>query len=104
MSYDRDVILPKEFKGRGGDVSIPRSMRQSKLGQAGLIGKLELNSSMSDDEVYMEICQVFDVPMGLTEEDIKDGRLLPFSYLQRTGAGSRSLCLPAFKGSFEWSG
>ena len=104
VAYDRDVILlPKEFKGRGGDVSIPRSTRRNKLGQAGLIAKIELKSNMSD-EVRMEICQVFALPTGLVKEDLKSGRLFPFSYLQRTGAGSRSLCLPAAKESFEWSG
>ena len=41
VAYDRDIILlPKEFKGRGGDVSIPRSTRRNKLGQAGLVGLL----------------------------------------------------------------
>ena len=30
VSYDGDVfLLPKEFKGRGGDVSIPRSTRRN---------------------------------------------------------------------------
>lgn len=105
ISYDRDVILlPREFKGRSGDISIPRITRRNKLGQAGLVGKIELNSSMSDDEVRTEICQVFAVPMGLIEEDIKDGRFFPFLYLQRTGAGSISLCIPTVKESFEWSG
>jgi hypothetical protein len=97
VSYDRDVILlPKEFKGRGGDVSIPRSTKKNKLGQAGLVGKFELNSSMSDDDVRAEICQVFAVPMGLVEEDLKSGHLFPFSYLQRTDSG----CLPTVKESF----
>ena len=105
ISYDRDVILlPSEFKSRGGDISIPRSTKRNKLGQAGLVGKIELNSAMEDAEVRTEICQVFAAPMGLTEEDIKDGHLFPFSYLQRTGAGSRALCVPAVKESFEWNG
>ena len=59
---------------------------------------------MTDSEVRSEICEVFAVPMGLIDEDIKSGHLFPFSYLQRTGAGSRALCLPSVKESFEWSG
>lgn len=58
---------------------------------------------MSEKEVRMEICKVFAKPMGLcvvTEE----GDLLPFKYLQRTGAGSRTLCVPSVATTFEWNG
>lgn len=82
INYDQNVILlPKEFQSKDGDISIPRSGRRNKLGQAGLIGKVELNSNMTDLEVRTEICEVFATPMGLMDEDIKSGHLFPFSYL-----------------------
>ena len=59
---------------------------------------------MSAEEMKSEICWVFARPLGLSAEDIQEKRLFPFHYLQRTGAGSRTLCLPAISGSFEWNG
>ena len=49
------------------------------------------------EAVRREFCKVFAKPMGLGELD----ELFPFEYLQRTGAGSRSLCRPAVSESFE---
>ncbi len=105
VTYMRDIILlPKIFQCPDGDISIPRSTKRSKLGQAGLVGKIELHSTMSDCEVRREVCEVFSVPMGLLESDIKNNDLFPFIYLQRAGAGTRSLCLPSVKESFQWNG
>ena len=59
---------------------------------------------MTDLETRTENCQVFALPMGLTDDDIKNGDLFRYSYLQKAGAGSRSLCIPAVKDSFEWTG
>lgn len=73
--YVRDIILlPKDSRGRDGVITIPRKERRSKLGVAGLVGKMEFNSNMSAQEVRSEICQVFATPMGLTESDIKNER------------------------------
>lgn len=52
----------------------------------------------------MEICRVFMLPMGLCEDDLAAGNYFPFHYLQRTGAGSRSLCMPAVSQNFQWNG
>ena len=42
--------------------------------------------------------------MGLTASELEQGELFPFKYLQRTGAGSRTLCVPSVAESFDWSG
>ena len=95
LSYVRDIILlPMEFRSRTGEISIPRSTRRSKLG---LVGKIEIDSSMTDQDVRKEICEVFASPMGLANKD----QFFPFTYLQRAGSGSRSLCLPSVKESFQ---
>ena len=50
---------------------------------------------MSDKEVRVEICRVFSKQMGLTSLDFDRGDLFPFKYLQRIGAGSRTLSVPS---------
>lgn len=105
VNYSRDIILlPAEYKNSSGDVTIPRSGKRSLLGRAGLIGKVEIDSFMTDLDVRKEICEVFSVPMGITCDDIKHGHVFPFTYLQRAGSGTRTLCLPSVKPSFEWNG
>ena len=104
VHYDRDIILlPQEFKQPSGDIQIPRSGKRNKLGQAGLVGKMDLNSLMTEEEVRREICEVFAAPMEMTESSIKDG-LFSFNFLQRAGAGAKNLCIPAVKESYEWNG
>ena len=105
VHYMRDVVLlPLEFKSRSGEISFPRGSRRTQLGKAGLVGKVELDSSMSDMQVRQEICEVFATPMGMSQDDIKENRFFSFSYLQRAGSGSRSLCLPSVKDDFQWNG
>ena len=43
-------------------------------------------------------------PMGLSEDDLAAGNSFTFNYLQKTGAGSRSLCIPAVSLNFQWNG
>ena len=106
IHYVRDVILlpPQYRSSQTGTVSIPRKTNQSILGAAGLVGKVELDSFMTENEVRQEICEVFSIPMGLTTEDLKSKNLFPFIYLQRAGSGSRSLCVPSVKSTFDWNG
>ena len=59
---------------------------------------------MTPEEVKSEICQVFMTPMALSKDDIANKKFFEFSYLQKTGVGSRSLCLPSVSQSFEWNG
>ena len=44
------------------------------------------------------------IPFDMSAADIESGKRLEFLYLQRAGAGARSLCIPAVTSSFEWSG
>lgn len=103
--YVRDIMcLPNEFKRDDGTIHIPRGNNRSKLGDAGLIGKIEFTSAMSAAEIKMEICHIFMHPMGLSEDDLAAGNFFTFNYLQKTGAGSRSLCIPAVSLNFQWNG
>ncbi len=105
ISYVRDIVLlPMDAKGQDGIISIPRSSKRVMLGKAGLVGKLEITSIMSDYDVRKEICEVFGTPMGLVDSNIKNNQLFPFTYLQRAGSGCRSLCVPSVKADFEWTG
>lgn len=51
-----------------------------------------------------EVCSIFAKPFALSEENIANGILFPYEYLQRTGAGSRTLCVPTVSQTFEWNG
>ena len=102
--YSRNVILlPPQYKSSNGEVLIPRKTKRGLLGQAGLVGRVELLSTMTDVEVRREICEVFSAPMGLTSDDLKSDRPFPFSYLQNNG--THSYCVPSVnKMRFEWNG
>ena len=105
VQYSRNVILlPPQYKNSGrSEVTIPRRSKRGMLGQAGLIGKVEILSNMTELDVRREICEVFSTPMGLTSEDIENNRLFPFFYLQ--GSGSHTYCVPSInKAKFEWNG
>ncbi len=49
---------------------------------------------MTSDEMSREICRVFSRPLKL---DVDSGELFKFSYLQRAGEGSKSLCYPSVR-------
>ena len=105
VKYLRDIFcLPSDLRNEDGTVQIPRGTRRNALALCGLFGKIEFRSDMSAEEMRCEVCQVFAGPFGLSAEDIQQKRLFPFLYLQRTGAGSRTLCVPAISGSFECNG
>ena len=78
-----------------GGISIPRK-KKSVLAAHGLIGKVHLESNWSEDEVYDEIRSVFSEPMS-------NDSTFPFDILQYTGAGSKSLAVPALSSSFKWT-
>ena len=56
---------------------------------------------MSQADMVAEICKVFALPMGLKTSDLEEGKQFSFKFLQRTGAGSRTLCAPSVASSFE---
>ena len=61
-----------------------------------LLGKIQLNSSMGEDEIFDEIRSVFHVPMH------GDSGFL-FKILQPSGDDSRSLMIPELSHSYWWT-
>ena len=106
ICYIRDIMcLPRSYRNSdSGNVPIPRTEKRNSIAEAGLIGKVEFRSDMTDQEVRQEICKVFARPMGLTKASVEQGNLFPFIYLQRTGPGSRTLCVPSISSTFQWDG
>ena len=78
------------------EFSYPRGKYRSCLGKHGLIGKIRLMSTMTVVEVESEVQSVFGKAMGNRGD-------FPFSFLQPTGAGSRTLMVPLVSSSFEWT-
>lgn len=103
IQYSRNVmLLPPQYKSSNGEVLIPRQANRRMLGQAGLVGRVELLSTMTDLEVRQEICEVFSTPMGLSSADLKSDQPFPFTYLQNSG--THSYCVPSVNRKFEWNG
>lgn len=99
------MCLPRSYRNlESGNIPIPRTEKRYAIAEAGLIGKVEFGSDMSDLEVRQEICKVFAKPMGLIKTSIEQGEIFQFTYLRRTGPGSHTLCVPSVSGTFEWDG
>ena len=99
FTYDRDIIcLPQSMRDWKSDmVPIPRSLSvREYLGKNGLIGKIHLDSSMSEEEIFAEIRSVFKVPMDYSHT-------FAFEVLQPTGGSSKSLTIPATSSTFQWT-
>jgi len=107
VKYLRDIFcLPHYTKTKNGVISIPRGSRRSFLAskEIGLMGKIEFSSYWPPERMRREVCRLFAKPFGTTEVEIESGKLFGFEYLQRTGAGSRTLCVPSVSSNYEWSG
>ena len=100
-TYMRDIIcLPKDYTPAD---RIPRGERAFNSGtKMALLASCNLILACQQRK-YTEICSVFSKPMGLSDPHDPD-QTFPFQYLQRAGAGSRSLCCPSISESFQWSG
>ena len=59
-----------------------------------LIGKIQLRSDMDEEEMFSEICSVFNWPMD--EDDT-----FPFTILQSSGGDSRILMVPELSHSYH---
>ena len=70
--------MPDDHKSEEGIIQIPRAGNRTKLGEAGLFGKIEFTSIMSENEIKMEICHAFMVPMGLCKDDLAAGKFFHF--------------------------
>ena len=66
------------------------------LGHNGLMGKIRLSSSMSEEMIMDEIRSVFRRPM-------KDRDNFMFTILQPSGGSSKSLSIPALSSSYKWT-
>lgn len=105
IHYVRDILcLPSSWCKNPHHVAIPRGEKRNALAENGLLGKIEFNSEMNSDDIISEVCKVFASPMGLDERSLSEGKTFRFQFLQRTGAGSRTLCVPSVADTFEWNG
>ncbi len=78
-------------------VPIPRSASvRDYLGKNGLIGKIQLESSMTEEQIFSEVRSVFKQAMGSCAT-------FGFEILQPTGGVSKSLTIPAMSSSFRWT-
>lgn len=98
-TYDRDIAcLPKRFaKKEDALIPIPRKREiRQFLAVNKLVGKIQLKSNMDEKEMFREIRSVFRGPM---DEDSS----FPFSILQPSGGGSRTLMVPELSHSYRWT-
>ena len=98
FTYERDIIcLPSSFHKPSGAIKIPRSPQiREYLSKNKLMGKIRLNSSMTEDNIFSEIRSVFSVPM-------RDDSLFYFKVLQPTGGTSKSLTIPSVSPTYKWT-
>ena len=103
--YVRDILCLPANWCTSTRIPIPRGDRRSYLTENGLLGKIEFSSVMSSKDIILEVSRVFASQVGLSTSEIEDeGKRFNFIFLQRTGAGSRTLCKPSVAESFEWNG
>lgn len=96
VSFERDIVcLPLNYPEEPGVFPFPRGKVRSSLGRQGLIGKIHLDSEMSEREIFQEIRSVFKVPFREDEQ-------FPFKILQSAGMGAKSLVIPALSTTYEW--
>ena len=96
QSWDRDIVCLPKFLCIRGTVKYPRGKFRARLGRLGLMGKIHITEDMSVEEVAAEVRSVFKEPMDNRND-------FPFSYLQPTGSGSRTLSIPSVSSSFSWT-
>jgi len=81
--FERDIVcLPKAYR--------------SLLASNGLMGKIVLDSSMTEEEIMREIRSVFRKPMGFNTN-------FCFKVLQPAGGGSKTLTIPSLSPSYQWT-
>lgn len=97
ITYERDIILLlKYYQGDDGNIRIPRGAAHEELASNGLIGKIVLNSSMIQSEIFDEIRTVF-------RHQMRNNNSFRFTILQHTGGGSKMLTLPSLSDKYEWT-
>ena len=97
FSCDRDIICLPNYMRKGESIQIPRNQKTREfLGRNGLIGKIHLESSMTEEEIFLEIRSVFQNAMG-------SSKTFAFEILQHAGGSSKMLTVPALSLSFKWT-
>ena len=94
-TWDKDIVcLPKSYGVQ--PIIIPRGKNRTLLGECGLIGKVHLISTMTEEEVKSEIFSVF-------ANQMKENEQFPFTFLQCNGGGSKTLIAPTVSKHFQWT-
>ena len=95
LRFERDIVcLPKT---KEESIPIPRSKAyHSLLASNGLMEKIVLDSSMTEEEIMREIRSVFRKPMGYNTN-------FCFKILQTAGGGSKTLTVPSLSPSYQWT-
>ena len=89
------VCLPPKY-AVNNVVQIPRGKKRCALAEMGLVRKIHLTSEMSEEDIMAEIRSVFAQPMQHDPQ-------FPFTILNSTGAGSKTLTKLAVSAHFQWS-
>ena len=97
-TYARDIMCIPDCES-SKRIPIPRGEYRKKLCEMGLVGKITLSSDMSPEDIKEEICSIFSDVIQFPE----NSTTFPFEYLQSSGGGSRSLCIPKVSSSFVWN-
>ena len=85
-----------DYPRSSGVFSFPRGKLRIDLGKKGLIGKIRLESCMSEAEIFAKIISCFSKAFA-------GSTTFPFRILQSAGSGARSLIIPSLCDNYEWS-
>ena len=84
-------------------IPIPRGDARRQLCESSLLGKVTFSSDMSPTEIRQEICCIFSEVIELSSDAAGSSCIFPFTYLQSSGGGTKSLCIPKESKSFVWN-
>lgn len=91
------LYVCQSFISEAGRIRIPRNKRDREYLVANkLVGKIQLQSDMSEAQIFNEIQSVFQYPMGCNDE-------FSFTILQQSGGGSKFLMVPELSSSYKWT-
>ena len=92
----RHYLLPKDYHPNNQKIPIPRGAKRGEIAMAGLIGRISLSSTMSEEDIREEICAIFTVAIGADDK-------FPFRFLQTVGGGTKYLNMPCQTSNLEWT-
>ena len=96
-TWNKDIIcLPKDYHPNNQKIPISRGAKRGEIAMAGLIGKISLSSTMSEEDIREEICAIFAVVFGGDDK-------FPFRFLQTVGGGTRYLNMPCQTSNLKWT-